>query len=196
MRIAAAGLLLALSAMPLAAQEGRTLIERLPLDTPESAVAAFIEAFKTKDFLSAYYMMSPEAKRAFVDRYYEFNSAQFLVGNVSAVPDSILGDFDKRPEGVLEEVGFDSAQIFDNIMFHAEARDLLPFDLTSASVSEVAGASEGSVMVAIEGAKPATLQIETVIIYTGDWRIDRISWQGSMPDAKPWGVQPAKTKTQ
>jgi len=196
MRIAYAGLLFGLCALPVVAQEGRNMIERMVLDTPEAAAAAFIDAFVAKDFLSLYYMLSPEAKQTFGDNYFNFNAAlYFKPGENGEVVGSILEDGAQLYEGPFADIISDPALIFDNIMFHANAYQQLPFSLDGASVVGVDGADGAAVKIALDGATPASVHLEAVIIHNGDWRIDRVVWDGSDAELKPWGAGEPKVKT-
>ena len=195
MRLALAGLAL-LAVTPLAADEGRTFVDRLPLDTPQGAVTGFIEAFNAKDFATAYYMLSPEAKQTFVDSYYAYNSARYFnVGDSSFIEGSLLSEADISDDE-LAEVGSDTALIFDNLVFHAEENGELPFDFTNAKATLVEDTGDAKeAVVTIEGGKPTPLRVDAILLYNGDWRIDRIHWAGSDAELKPWGVGHGKVKS-
>src|SRR5690606_28019733 len=78
MRFVVLGLLVIAGLNPATAQEGRTFVERLELDTPEEAVQSFIDAFAAKDFLAAYFMLTPPARNQFTNTYYSFNVASYF----------------------------------------------------------------------------------------------------------------------
>lgn len=196
MRLAIAGLSLVLFAMPAMADEGRTFVERLPLETPQAAVTGFIEAFNARDFATAYYMLSPEAKQTFIDSYYAYNSARYFNTDGSGfIAGSLMSDTEISDDE-LAEVGSDTALIFDNILFHAAQNGELPFDLSDAKVTlvEDTGDAEKAV-VTVEGAEPTPLRVDAILLYNGDWRIDRIHWTGSDNALKPWGVTQGKVKS-
>jgi hypothetical protein len=195
MRLALAGFALVLATAPLMAQEGRTFIDRLPLDTPQEAVSAFIEAFNAKDYALAYYMMTPEARQTFVDSYYAYNAGRyFKLDDTGFVAGSLLSESDIS-EGELAEVGSDTALIFDNIVFHADQNGEMPFSLAGAKAVQVEdGDSDTQATVVIEGGEPARILIDAVLLYNGDWRIDRIHWAGSDAAQKPWGLTTGKVK--
>ena len=46
----------------------------------------------------------------------------------------------------------------------------------------------------VEGGTPAKLLMNAVLLYNGDWRIDRIHWTGSDASLKPWGLTTGKVK--
>lgn len=197
MRLAAAALALMIATAPLAAQEGRTFVDRLPLGTPESAVTAFIDAFNAKDFATAYYMMSPEAKRTFIDSYYAYTVGRYFSAQGEGyVEGSIFSDTSDVSDGLFAEVADDTALIFDNLVFHAEANGQLPFTLANAGIDSIEMAGDDAAEVSITGAEPATLRLEMVQIYNGSWRVDQIRWAGSSAEIKPWGFGSGKTKSQ
>ncbi len=190
MRAMATGLAVLLSAtIGLMAQESRTFVQRLALDTPSNAVTAFIDAFSAEDFLAAYYMLSPEAKKAFAQSYYAFNVARFVVtGDTNLVPGSIFST-DELPEAMLTDLSNDVALIFDNIVHNAAANGQMPFSLAEASVMNTAKASDGAVIVAVNAPQMSSpMRFETILAYDGQWRIDRITWDGSDPEERPWGI--------
>jgi hypothetical protein len=195
MRLALAGLVLLLATGLAGAQEGRTFIDRLPLETPQSAAEAFISAFNAKDYALAYYMMTPEARQTFVDSYYAYNAGRyFKLDDTGFVAGSLLSDSDIS-EGELAEVGSDTALIFDNLVFHADQNGEMPFSLGNAKAALVEdGDSNTQATVVIEGGEPARILIDAVLLYNGDWRIDRIHWAGSDPAQKPWGLTTGKVK--
>lgn len=194
MRIFAAAFALLIATVPLAAQEGRTFVDRLALDTPQGTAKAFIEAFNAKDFATAYYMLSPEAKRNFIDSYYAYTAGRYFnVGAPGVIEGSLLSD-STISDDELAEVGDDTALIFDNLVFHAEANGELPFDLTNAAPSLVEPTGDTTALITVEGGTPAKLLMDAVLLYNGDWRIDRIHWTGSDASLKPWGLTTGKVK--
>jgi hypothetical protein len=195
MRIVAATLALIIATSPLMADEGRTFVDRLPLDTPESTVTAFIEAFATKDYATAYYMMSPEAKHTFIDSYYAFTVGRYFKADEDGmIKGSIYSDMADMEEGLFEEVSDDTALIFDNIVFNADANGQMPFRIADATIGTVEKTGDDAALVTLEGAKPASLRLEAVLLFNGDWRIDRIFWDGSDPELRPWGLGQGKVK--
>ncbi len=196
MRSMITGLALLISTVGLAAQEGRTFVERLALDTPESAVGAFIEAFGAEDYLAAYYMLSPEAKKRFAEHYYMFNVSTYVTtADTAMVPGSIFS-MDELPEQMLGDLSYDLALIFDNIVLNATANGQMPFSLAEASVMSTSEAGDGAVIVAVNAPGVASrMRFETQLAYDGAWRIDRITWDGSDPEERPWGIGAVKEKT-
>lgn len=197
MRLATLGLVLVLATAPAAAQDGRTFPERLPLDTPESTVGAFIEAFESRDFFAAYYMLSGEARKDFLNQYYLLDlSPYFELGGDVFIPGSILAlESESPPEWVFDDIGQDGALIFDNLLWNAERNGQMPFSLAGARIDDTTGDGPGRVVVTVtlEG-PPQTLEIELETSPGGDWKVERIGWSGSRPELRPWGLPEAKTK--
>ncbi|KKB81165.1 hypothetical protein VW35_03170 [Devosia soli] len=195
MRIVFAALAAVILAAPAMAQDGRTFVDRLPLDTPQGAATAFLDAFNAEDYAAAYYMLSPEAKQTFVDSYYTYTAGRyFTVGEGAFIEGSLMSEADIADEEIAE-VGSDTALIFDNLVFHAHENGEMPFDLTDAKVASVEETGdENKAVVIVEGGKPSPIRIEAVHLYNGDWRIDRIHWAGSDAALKPWGPGHGKVK--
>ena len=195
MRFAAAALTTMLLCAPAMAQDGRTFVDRLPMDTPQATAQAFIEAFNTKDFATAYYMLSPEAKRTFIDSFYAYSAGRYFnVGETGMVAGSLLSDA-AISEDELAEVGDDTALIFDNLVFHAQANGEMPFSLANAAPAQVEETGETTAVITVEGGEPAKIEMDAILLYNGDWRIDRIHWPGSDRTLKPWGLTTGKVKT-
>lgn len=194
MRFLAATLATIILCVPAMGQEGRTFVERLPMDTPQETAKAFIEAFNAKDFATAYYMLSPEAKRTFVDSYYAYTAGRYFnVGESGMVDGSLLSDA-TLSDDELAEVGDDTALIFDNLVFHADANGEMPFSLANAAPALVEPTGEKTALITVEGGQPATILMDAELLYNGDWRIDRIHWAGSDSSLKPWGLSTGKVK--
>ena len=195
MRAMVTGLALLLSTAGLSAQEGRTLVERLSLDTPESAVGAFIEAFGREDYFAAYYMLSPEAKKAFAEGYYTYNLGRLIVtGDTSFVPGSVFSA-DELPEAMLTDLSYDLALIFDNIVHNATTNGQMPFSLAEARIMSTSEVSDEAVVVAVDAPEVSSrMRFETILAYDDQWRIDRIAWDGSDPEERPWGISEDKGK--
>lgn len=197
MRLATLGLVLVLATAPVAAQDGRTFPERLPLDTPESTVRALVEAFEGKDFFAAYFMLSGEARKDFLNQYYLLDlRPYFELGGDIFIPGSILAqEADSPPDWVFDEIGQDGALIFDNLLWNADRNGQMPFSLAGATISDTTqdGPDRVVVTVALTG-PPQTLEIELETSPGGDWKVDRIAWSGSRPELRPWGLPETKAK--
>jgi hypothetical protein len=196
MRFVFAGLTLALLSMPASAQDGRTFVDRLSLDTPQGAAMEFVSAFKAKDFATAYFTLSPQAKRSFIDTYYDFNAGRYFNLEGTGFIDGSLMSEAELGEGELEELQSDGALIFDNLVFHAQRNGELPFDLTDADVTMVEDIGrDDAALVTVEGGVPQIIKMDAILLYNGDWRIDRIYWNGWDGQLKPWGAGTLKTKS-
>lgn len=197
MRLAALGLILVFAAAPAVAQEGRTFPERLPLDTPQSTASAFVAAFEAGDYFAAYYMLSSEARGAYLGQYYLLDMGRYFhLGDSPFIEGSILsGDLERVPEEMLDEFVNDPALTFDNITFHAAANGQMPFSLDGAVVGAVTpdGEDRATVAVALAG-PPEELEFQMLRAHSGDWKVDRITWPGSSVEMRPWGLPEPKIK--
>lgn len=197
MRLAALGLLVVLSAVPVSGQDGRTFVERLPLDAPQSTVGAFVAAFEARDYFSAYYMLSAEARGDYLNHYYLLDLRAYFDLPADGFIDGSLfsAETEGVPKAMLDEIVHDPALTFDNLTFHATANGQMPFSLDGAVMGAVTtdGADRARVEVALTG-PPDTVEFSLVRVFAENWRVDRISWSGSDPDTRPWGLPEAKSK--
>ncbi|MBJ3785334.1 hypothetical protein [Devosia sediminis] len=196
MRLAVFGLALLSLIGPAPAQEGRTLIDRMALDTPEQAVQSLIEAFAAEDYLSVYFILTPQAKEEFAYNYATFNVAQyFVLRDTGWIDGSFHSSIEDIDEERLIDLRNDVPLIFDDIVLHATANGQMPFSLADGMIQSSTPGDEDVVQVEVS-ADGQTLTIEAREVYTGDWRIDRIGWPGSDPEGRPWGIgTKAKSKS-
>lgn len=192
MRYLATALLIAVSLTSAAfAQDAKSktpgrinYVQTLDMSSPESTAALFVEASNRGDYVTVYFLLSPEAKRGFMDKVSIFIVNMLFGANVSA------GVYDD-PHDLVADAAADTALTFDGLMAEAQRLDHLPYRLTGASPGPITAGPDGVVIVPIEGGWPTGLRLETKILSNGQWRIDRIAWDGSVDGERPWGLPPA-----
>lgn len=172
--------------------EGRTLVERLDMSSPAAAAKTFLDAYSASDYVTAYFLLSPDAKQGFNELVGSFNFSTLFPGApASSVPGSkVWGD------AAMDDVSFDmllSTPIaFDDLLYAAEQSGLLAFTLGTPAIAAPTSALDGvlALPVSNEGGKPAALTLEMILMSNGQWRVDRIVWDGSDASKRPWAVLP------
>ena len=188
---------LAAIALPAVAQEAatktktapqpRTYVDSIDRSTSEAVLRGFIEAYAAGDYYKVWVLLSPEAKTAFTTRLYEFNEAQLFAGMAAST--GVRGSLDLGDD-LLEEIYLDGALIFDRTMVHAEAADLLPFDLAPGAFSSPTFEQDDQARYTVGATgEPAVVIISSIKLSDGTWRIDRVVWATSDPEARPWGFK-------
>lgn len=190
--LSATALALALVAAPVAAQDrdaapgARTPIAAIDASTPEAAAEAFIEAHRRGDYFTAWYLLSPAAKRGFLTAVQYLNTRKlFPAVEGFQIPGSVF--FAEERSDLIDDLMVDPALLFDDLMYAAERQDLLPFTFgPDAEITAVGTRDEPASLAMRTGGEPPLLGLELVRMSTGDWRLDRVHWAGSGTDARPW----------
>ncbi|KFL30563.1 hypothetical protein JP75_13800 [Devosia riboflavina] len=187
---------LAALALPVAAQEAktktppqpRTYVDSIDRSTSEAALRGFVEAYAAGDYYRAWLLLSPEAKTDFTTRLYEFNEAQLFPGMEAST--GVRGPGAELADDIAKEIYLEGALIFDRTMVHARSEGLLPFDLEPGAFSSATFEHEdqGRYMVEAKG-RPAVILISTIRLSDGSWRVERVVWATSDPEARPWGFK-------
>lgn len=183
-------------ASPAAAQDGksktknapipRTYIESIDMSSSEAALRGFLDAYAAEDFLKAYLLLSPDAKAAFVNKIFEFNEAQLFPG----LPAGAAGDPDDAGEDVLKEIYLDGPLMFDRLLVKAKAAGALAFDFEpDAFFSPTFEQADQARYTVDAKGQPEVVIISTIKLSNGDWRVERVVWATSDPDATPWGFK-------
>lgn len=165
----------------------RTFVETLDMSSGLATVQGFIDAYAASNYITAYYLLSPPAKIAFSDQVNSFNAARLFPKLTGVAPPGSV--FSTRPvvQDMIDDKIMDGALIFDDIMLAAERNSMLPFDLRNASApsATIDRADQARYMVATQG-DPSFVVISAVRLSNGEWRVDRIVWAASDPEARPW----------
>ena len=169
----------------------RTYVESIDMSDSQTALRGFIEAFAAADFARAYMLLSPDAKLDFVTRVNEYNVAALfpdlpdgtILGGLRGDDGSIGGD-------ILKETYLDGSLMFDTALLGAKAAGGLPFDFESgAFLSPTFEHDDKARYLVTAKGEPATVVISTIKLSNGDWRVERVVWGQSDPQARPWGFK-------
>lgn len=169
----------------------RTYVESIDMSDSQTVLRGFIEAFAATDFARAYLLLSPDAKLGFVTRVNEYNVARLFP---DLPEDASLGGLRANDErigsDVLRETFLDASLMFDTAMLGAKQAGALPFDFDSGAFFSPTfeRADQARYLVTAKG-EPATVVISTIRLSNGDWRVERIVWGHSDPEARPWGFK-------
>ncbi|SEP72720.1 hypothetical protein SAMN05428969_0638 [Devosia sp. YR412] len=172
--------------------EGRTVLERLDMSSPEAAAQSFLDAYGASDYINAYFLLSPEAKQGFNELVGSFNFGALFPGAPAAsMPGSKVWG-----EGQMDDVSFDlqlsTPTAFDDLLYAAEQNDLLPFQLGTPDIGAPTAAVDGVLTLPVGnvGGSPSALTLELTLLSNGQWRVDRVVWDGSDASKRPWAVVP------
>lgn len=174
----------------------RIYLDGFDIDTPEKAVTAFIEAFAGQDYFRSYLLLTPAAKRGPFDPMQPMQMPIFLPGiDMADLPGTGLFRNIERADQLAFDTMHDPAVIFDRLLVAARRQGALPFDLMGATIAEVgpikeAGAGQEMAQVTVRVAAksaPEDLTFQLMQLPNGQWRVDQISWPGSLDWARPWG---------
>lgn len=169
----------------------RTFVEALDVASPESTLQTLFDAYAKADYFTVHYLLSAEAKTGFRNLASVHLSFEPLFPDFEGmiIPGSKLSD----SEGVdmRNEVLNDTALYFDDVMLAADRAGFLPFTFgPTVKILRVETEDDAAVAEIATDSDPANVSVRLVRLSSGDWRIDAISWEGSMTDARPWGVPP------
>ncbi|GEM_PF-3822461 len=180
----AVGLVLGVS--PASAQTSpRTFVESLDMSSPEAAGRLFIDAFERQDHVTMFFLLSPKAKQDFQFRIHEYGERHlFITGPGQSL--MVMNLHDNAAE--LVDISTDSALMFDAYLLAARRLARLPFDLSGAQLDTKSAGEGGNIIFATSGAVPASLKIELMLMPKGQWRVERLTWNGSSTLAQPWGL--------
>ena len=168
----------------------RTYLDSIDMRTSEAALRGFVEAYAASDYYKVWLLLGPEAKTAFTTKLYDFNEQQLFPGMEAST--GVRGPESSKELGIdiLKEVYLDGARIFDLTMVHAETADLLPFELAPGAFSSPTFEQEDQARYTVEAkGDPAVVIISTIKLSDGTWRVERVVWAASDPEARPWGFK-------
>ena len=175
------------------APTGRTMVERLDLTSPQATAQTFLDAYASADYFAAYYALSLDARLGFSNAIGSFNLGTLIPGATATdMKGSRVWDKDLQPDTLSQEILIDPALGFDDLMQAAKGNGMLPFTIGTAEVGAPIALADGALTLAIDnaGGQPEALVFHTMIMPDGSWRIDRITWDGSDAQARPWGILP------
>ncbi|KQT51795.1 hypothetical protein ASG47_02620 [Devosia sp. Leaf420] len=181
------------------AEGPRTILDTLPTETPEDVAEAFVNAFAAGDYYQAHLLMSPAAKRALLDPMRPIMMMQFLPGLDEAdLPGTGLFRQVQRADALAFDTMRDPAVVMHRLLTAAERQGVMPFSFDGAEIEGVGHVTEpsepdtGMVAETIATVKtsgnPDSITLHLVQLPNDQWRVDRLSWVGSLDKLRPWGV--------
>jgi hypothetical protein len=191
---------LGLVRMNLQAQDtqARTYYESLNLETPEDAAQTFVDAFQRLDFMTVYFILSPDAqftssRKIAIEtdklvRLEEGEDVQAVWGNVPVLGTGLDAD-------VLEHSAAEWFYIFDGLLLEAARHDRLLIDLRGEVVftgsRPTLNLDEGltgfDVLATVEGIEGDVI-FRMVQAPSGRWRVQQVIVPGGDEALIPWSI--------
>ena len=171
--------------------QGRTMVERLDLSSPQAAAGTFLDAYAGSDYFAAYFALSLDARLGFSNAVSRFNLNAVIPGaKATDMPGSLVWDSDRQTDMLSQEILAEPALGFDDLMQAAERNGMLPFAIGVAEIGAPTSLADGALTLPVQnpGGKPEALDVHVIIMPDGRWRVDRITWEGSDAQARPWGL--------
>jgi hypothetical protein len=183
--IGALALVLVVMSGAAAAQSTRTPFDRLALDSPEAAVARFVDAYRQRDYVTVYWILSPAAQKAWTDDFYVFNMepliAKLPAGRQSEILMTGIPPMDQWDQQ-------DGSWLFDRIMVTSEAAGALPVQMPqNGTAGKPQPRADGAVTIGF-GQGATAVKFRLVRAPSGQWRVFSVSAGGGNPDRAPWGL--------
>lgn len=168
-----------------AAQTGRTPFDRLGLDSPAAAVARFVDAYRQRDYVTVYWILSPAAQTAWSKDFFAFNMqplmAELPEGRASELLHTAFPPVDQWDQT-------DVSWVFDRIMVTAGAAGALPVRMPQdGAAGPPQQRPDGTVTIGFgQGAGAVKFRLERAP--SGQWRVFSVIAGGGNPDRAPWGL--------
>jgi hypothetical protein len=169
-----------------AAQTGRTPFDRLPLDSPEAAVARFVEAYRQRDYVTVYWILSPAAQTAWNRDFNSYDMEPLVAklpdnGRASEIMHKAFPTIDQWDQTEM-------SWLFDRIMVGAEVAGALPVQMPKDGAAGPAQPrADGAVTIGF-GQGAAAVKFRLVRAPSGQWRVFSVIAGGGNPDRAPWGL--------
>lgn len=171
-------------------QAPRTYVDGIDKSSSEAVLRGFVEAYAAGDYYKAWILLSPAAKTAFTTKLYEFNEAQLFPGMEASTGVAGAHPGLEPASDILKEIYLEGARMFDSTMVHARTANLLPFDLAPGAFSSPTFEHDDQARYLVEAkGEPAVVIISTIKLSDGSWRVERVVWATSDPEARPWGFK-------
>lgn len=168
----------------------RTQYESLNLETPESAIDVFTDAFQREDYYTVYLILSPSAQFAIANSINTLDYERLIKLNNYAEAEGVLANTPQF-QPIDEWEHRTSTYLFDSIMLAAKQHSAFLIDLSGAvSISRSESQNDGSqvnVYTSVEG-------IEGDVIFrmerapSGRWRVRQVIVPGGDEGLIPWSV--------
>lgn len=174
---------------------GSLAFDRLDLSTPDAALRAFLTAYRDGDFVTAFWIFTPETQDEILRQV-----ATFAVDRLARRPGSgrlaILSEMIPATAGMVQR---DHSFLFANIMQVARRRGLqpldlsgLPQDLSAANVPDLGRrtqTTDGVTEIAVVlGAYRGPVVFRMTGPVAGRWRLRQVVPPGGDPTSIPFGL--------
>lgn len=184
-QVFAAGLIVVAGALP-ALGQGYRYIDDFDYSSPEAVAEQFTDHLGRADFLSAYYLLSPQAKDAFHTAIASGRMGTMFPGLEQFEYPGLVGTRD-APRILTEDLAEDLARLFDDMLAGATQDGQMPFSFAGGAVEVTMETPEGA-EAAIDGATDG-LRLGLTQTEWGEWRVDGIAWgDGTLQTG--WSVSP------
>ena len=180
-----AGLVVLVGVVP-AFGQGYRYIDDFDFSSPMAVAEQFTDAMDRADFLSAYYLLSPEAKYAF-DMALVSGKAGSLFPGVEQFQFPALIATREAPGDVQDDIFLDRARLFDDMLAGATQDGQMPFSFAGGAIEvlmETPNGAEAAVDGATDGLRLGLKQTEW-----GEWRVDAVAWSDGTLNTL-WAVSP------
>jgi len=181
----AAGLIVLAGALP-ALGQGYRYIDDFDYSSPTAVAEQFTDHMANADFLSAYYLLSPEAKDAFSIAISSGEAGAIFPGLEQFQYPALIGT-QNAPRDVLDDLGMDWARLFDDMLAGATQDGQMPFSFDGGAV-EVVMETPGGAEAAIDGATDG-LRLGLSETGWGEWRVNALAWSDSTLNTL-WSLSP------
>ena len=172
-----------------------TAYDRLDLSSPDAALRAFLSAFRRGDYVTAYWIFSPQSQLDWDSLIYRLNLGQ----TVRAAQPLGGGFVEQAIPPLAQWEQQDMSFLFAHVMNAAKRIDALPIDLAGLpddlsanglALGAAAPAGDGSVVIAVAlKAYAAPVIFRLVTSPLGKWRLRQIVPPGGDPNSLPFGLR-------
>lgn len=168
-----------------AAQTGRTPFDRLPLDSPEAAVARFVDAYRQRDYVTVFWILAPAAQTAWNSDFNTFDMEPL----VAKLPDGRASEIMHKAFPPMDQWDqTDVSWVFDRVMVAAELAGALPVQMPKdGAAGPPQPRADGAVTIGF-GQGAAAVKFRLVRAPSGQWRVFSVIAGGGNPDRAPWGL--------
>jgi len=174
----------------------RTYYEGLSLDTPETAVETFVDAFQREDYMTVYLVLSSRAQWQWQQNIQMMRFHPIVAYDDGDELDDIWDDVSVFSDGLLEGEHLDQGwYLFDEIMLAAGEHDAFLIDLRGEATiieNEESETPQGEdavdVIVEIDGIDDEV--IFRMVESPGDrWRVFQVIVEDGDESMAPWAVE-------
>ena len=173
----------------------RNYYERLSLNSPESAVETFTNAFQKEDFFTVFLILSPSAQLRVENNINTLNYTELIDVKDLTEAENVLANTPQfQTLSEWEHLGATSSYLFDAIMLAAKQRSVLLIDLSGdVSISRIKRIKDSDESPKVD-VFTTVAGIEGDVIFrmeqspSGRWRVQQVIIPGGDEELIPWSV--------